>query len=359
MQRNILFIIVWYLSTCCLCQGATIYVDSNSTAPANGCGQDIATACRTIADGFSAASTADIIDIQPGLYTGFGNEDLKSVNFTATQLVITGSTGNAEDVVIMCSSPNRFLAANVHLYSVVRDLTIRNCSSLVTTTERAGTGGALLLAGVNSAVLITNVIFFGNKARNGGAIFLEGGSLTLRNCHFIANEAQYWGGAVNFIDSGLTVDSTIMTSNRAHGDLGGSQVNVDTDQAGKGGGIHGNGGSRLSLLLSQFSDNSAMLSGGAVYLNLVSGLTVLNCLFLDNAASGGEACTSDQVCQVRGGGIYVKDVAVTLTNSTFIRNSAVTQDLSQVLQPVPTLSSLSYYIYIYYFPCEGMAMCII
>ena len=358
MHRIVVIAVVWLLSACHLSQGATIYVDSNSTAAAAGCGQDITTACRTIADGFSIASTGDIIEIQPGLYTGEGNENLNSINFTAMQLTISGSSGTADDVVIMCSSPNRFLAANVQFYTVIRDLTIRNCSSMVTTTDMVGAGGALFLAQVSTPVVISNVIFFGNKARNGGAIFLEASSLTLLDCVFLANEAQYWGGAVFSRDSGLTIQSSRMLSNSAHGDLGDSQVNVDTDQAGKGGAIHGNGGSRLTLLASEFTGNSARLSGGAVFLNLVSGLSVLDCLFLNNIASGGEACSSDQVCQVRGGGLYVKDVAVTVTNSSFIGNSAITQDLSQVWGVIGLCLSINLSIFLSICVSVGAYICI-
>jgi hypothetical protein len=310
--------------------GATIYVDINSTSAALGCGLNLTSACPTIADGFLAASNGDTVELQAGIYSGEGNENLMSMNFTASQIIISGSTGDADDVVIFCSAPNRFLAANRYMYALIRDLTIRNCSAMITSPDSFGDGGALILVGVNNPVVISNVVFFGNKARNGGALFLEGGSVTTTNCVFLSNEAQYWGGAIKFIDSGLTVQGTVMQSNRAHGDLGDSSVNVDTNQAGKGGAIHGNGGSRLFLTDVDFAMNSAKLAGGAVFLNLVSGVSILRNLFTANTVYGGESCSSDQVCQVRGGAIYVKDVAVTLVNSTFIGNSAVTQDLSEV-----------------------------
>jgi len=310
--------------------GLIIYVDSNSSAPIDTCGTSLLTACPTIEAGFDQiTNSGDILQLQPGLYSGLGNENLMTVNSSISDIKIIGN-GIPNDIVIHCSQENRFLTDEYYFISHISNILIRNCSALDLSLQSFGDGGAIIFGGSASQVVINNTVFVDNKARNGGAIFIGEGSLLISDCTFHHNEAVFWGGALTSLYSGITITDSLFEYNRAHGDLDDDHaVDFDVDEAGKGGAIHLNGGSRLTVLRSSFHHNYAQLTGGAVNLNLVAGTTIEECTFGNNMVFGGDVCTSDQLCEVRGGAVYVKDVALYMRNSTFFGNVALTKDLSQ------------------------------
>lgn len=333
------FVLCYIGLSCIFSQAAIIFVNTNSTTPAGECGP-ISSPCASIADGLTAASSGDTVQILPGVYTGNGNENLLSNNFLATNLDITGTNGAPSDVVITCSAANRFSFLSTHLFAVVGDVTIQNCSALGAGDD-PGYGGAFFLS--YTSLLFRNVVFKDNKARRGGAIFVEGGSLTISNCIFEYNEAQYGGGAVSYIDSGITLESTVMLGNSVRGDLFDAMLNVDTDENGKGGAIYGRGGARLSIIGCNFTSNRAQMIAGAVYLILVSGLTVKNSVFEGNQAIAEDVdgMFFDGSGPRRAGAIYVRDVAIEITNSSFLSNMVVTDSISQVfLIPLHNIISL-------------------
>lgn len=149
------------------------------------------------------------------------------------------------------------------------------------------------------ALVVENVIFRDNDATltavpaglsaadyGGGAIFSQGGSVTIRGSQFIDNDAANGGGgAIHILQSGLSIESSSFTNNTAIGatpqDSQGGAIYID--------GLGGAGGS-FRVEASSFSNNRAYNSGGAVYLNLYensSSALILASSFDGNAVVGG------------------------------------------------------------------------
>ena len=133
-------------------------------------------------------------------------------------------------------------------------------------------GGALTVK--KGSVICKDCTFTGNKARDGGAIFVSGlngeASVECTNCKFTGNEAEYGnGGAVGVICINMTSTFTncTFTSNKAEKDPG-------TSAYGLGGAIFvgGRGGAKVVLDGGTFSGNSAnsingVNSGGIVWVS--------------------------------------------------------------------------------------------
>jgi predicted outer membrane repeat protein len=313
----------------------TIFVDNNRTqiAPEVECGLTLETACPTIYAGFLAASSSDTILLAPGTYSGKGNEALTSVNLTVISLHLLGN-GPQAAVIIQCLGDLRFLYARDNFLEAISNVTIRNCSSLNRRVFLNQDGGGLLVTASPLRMTITDTTFEQNSGFNGGAVSVTGGSLSLIRCTFLQNRAGYWGGAVQSADSSLTVSGSVFIGNTASGDLivdSNIVIDIDTTEAGRGGGIYANGGSRMTVRASTFLTNSARVAGGALHLRLLSGLDIDSCEFIGNSASGGQDCRTEGLCAIRGGALFVSDIALYLTNCNFLGNEAITSHLTEVL----------------------------
>ena len=169
----------------------------------------------------------------------------------------------------------------------------------------------------------------------GGAIFNEGGILTVTNCTLsdsqslgsavIGNGTGFAGvGGAIWSEGMLTVTDSTFTGNRATGGAGAS--------TGVGGGV-GEGGAifnegAVTVTDSTFTDNQATGGvgdgaaggngvGGAI-LNQVGTVTVINSTFSANLATGGAGSDGGRGA---GGAIFSGDT-VHVTNATFSRNQA-------------------------------------
>jgi hypothetical protein len=307
-----------------------IYVNWNSTTTVSGCGLTYETACPTIYSSFTAANSSDTILIEPGIYSGLGNEGLTSANFTKTSLNILGN-GPQETIIIQCQMERRFLYAQNNFLQSITNVTITNCSSFGRVAFFNQDGGGLLVTDSSNKLTITTTTFEENMGFNGGAISITGGSLSIIDCIFKSNKAGYWGGAVLSKDTGLTVLNSLFIGNEARGDLiKDTLVVIDTAEAGRGGGIYANGGARMTVGDSIFLSNSGQVAGGAIHAKLVSGLDIWRCQFIQNSALGGQECSADNLCSIRGGALFITDISLNLLNSTFFGNQAITTDISQV-----------------------------
>ena len=98
--------------------------------------------------------------------------------------------------------------------------TIRDCYS-------NDDGGAICIENNGSANL-TGVFFKDNKANDsGGAIYFKKGSLTVRDCAFHGNRAGDYGGAIAVNAPGARLFDVEMMSNKAEKDGGGLWINDD------------------------------------------------------------------------------------------------------------------------------------
>jgi hypothetical protein len=319
---------------------AFIYVNSLSNTSRFNCGQTFETACPNIATALDIAFSNDIISLQPGIYSGFGNENLDPQNISITGLTIFGNgtqgdedegQDDGRDILIQCINKNRFLHAENNLIHQIENISIKNCTALVTTIRNIGNGGALSFSNSDQTIYLKNLYFEWNLGRSGGAITVTSGSLSIINCSFHNNHAGYWGGAIASVRSGITISNSLFSKNSVNGDIiVDPKLQLETTEAGRGGAIHANGGSRMIIRNTHFFMNTGQVAGGALFAKLVSGLEITSCHYEQNLILGSGLCDSENLCDVRGGAMYINDVAVTLTDSTFLQNAAITQDLSQV-----------------------------
>lgn len=183
-------------------------------------------------------------------------------------------------------------------------------------------GGGIAIYG--GSLTVAGCAFIGNTAQvnNGGAIMNGSGALTIEASTFTENSA-FAGGAVYHDNGAALVTGSSFSANWASSEGGAIQqyengtmtvedCTFDSNSAsgpdrGWGGAIRNWG--TLTLNRSTFTGNTAQWSGGAVE-NLVGALTVSSCTFTGNSASVGGG--------IANGGVGT----LTVGNSTFSANTA-------------------------------------
>ena len=175
----------------------------------------------------------------------------------------------------------------------------------------------------NGFLTLENCGFTLNSADFGGAIDNEG-TLTVKNCDFSRNYANNQGGAI-FNNGTCTVINSIFTENNA-------------DILGVGGAIN-NGGTldkkaSLNVMGCTFNNNSAYHWGGAICNNYDGTCNIDDCIFNSNAANqGGAICNNWGTTTItdsafagnsasNGGAFYNGQGSCSLTGSNIISNSA-------------------------------------
>ena len=135
----------------------------------------------------------------------------------------------------------------------------------------------------------------------GGGIHVFSERLDVQYCIIASNFATESGGGIGFqTDLAATITHTVITHNRAP--IGGG-IKVDSE-------------TRVVITQSTVARNTADVQGGGLELGEAASATIKDTTFSDNASRG------------PGGGIFVgtgiPDATLTLTNSAFVENTAVT-----------------------------------
>lgn len=201
-----------------------------------------------------------------------------------------------------------------------------------------GNGGAINDLST-AALSISNAIFTGNKAANGGAIYAtkNAGPLTVSNSKFgpgpgsqvpklpatPGNVASGVGGAIDYVGaSTLTISNSTFVSNMANGASGGAIF------------YSGAGGLSIganSVFLSNRANSTTpklVAAGGAIAIGTLNtknpqGAVIDNTSFHNNSANGSVGTTAINIGGgASGGAIYNAGGALTLTNSQFVGNTA-------------------------------------
>jgi len=184
-----------------------------------------------------------------------------------------------------------------------------------------------------SSTVIDGFTIRGGNARgsypnnNGGGMFIENGSPTVRNCTLRGNRADANGGGIYNKSSSPTLTKCTLSSNKAYSGGGISNESSSSptltnctlsgnSAISAGGGLY-NDSSSPRLTDCVFSNNNTGWGGGGIY-NSSSSPTLINCMF-----SGNSATTASFGSGGNGGGIYIGSSSTTLTNCTFSGNSAV------------------------------------
>ncbi|AEG18344.1 beta strand repeat-containing protein [Methanobacterium paludis] len=249
----------------------------------------------------------DIWDGQSTTYNSTTGSGPKATIKNATGTVTTG--GNVYIANGIYNESNIIIDKNMNIVGESQSGTIING-------QKSGNSIFTIASGVT--VTITNLTLTNATTIDGGAIFNDHGTLTVRNIKFTNNTVNEYGGAIFNNVGSLTVENSTFTNNIA---------NVD------GGAIYNNGGS-LTVENSTFTGNAAN-NGGAISKN-DGDMTVENSTFTNNiATAGGAICNNSGSSTVEnstftgntanygGGAIFNYNSSLTVENSTFTDNAAL------------------------------------
>ena len=146
----------------------------------------------------------------------------------------------------------------------------------------------------SNSVYLDNCTFENNTAEYGGAIYMDGGYLNIKNTLFLDNIAYNYGGAIACENNAnVVIDRSGFISSKSAKDAGG--------------GIYAKN-SKLSLANVNFTGSCATF--GSAVTSLASNLKVESCSFTDNAA------------RYEGGAVYQLYGEISVRNSNFTNNSA-------------------------------------
>lgn len=149
------------------------------------------------------------------------------------------------------------------------------------------------------SVTLTNCTFIDNYAEYGGAIYMDGGELNIVNSQFINNTAYRYGGAIACeYATKLCINKTRFVNSRSISDAGGAiylkeadfnanRIDIINSTSTFGGAITALN-TDLTLARVNFHDNHAAYDGGAIY-QLYGALTIQQSNFINNSARNGGA----------------------------------------------------------------------
>ena len=315
---------------------------SAATITVNSLADTGATGICVLRDAITSANTMTATN---GCAAGTGND---TIQFSLTGTISLASTLPQVTASILTikgpASPGITLdgGGQVQVMTVASGATL-NLNDL--TIADAGAQVSVVGGGIdNSGTLtVTNSTFFGNKIGNctsgsvcggaGGAIY-NGGRSTIRNSTFSGNSAGAgldnigYGGAIEN-EGSMTVNRSTFSGNSVDGGGSGGAISngaistrgtltvTDSTFSGNGAGHDGQGGAifnfdRLTVADSTFDSNGARISGGGID-NFSGSLTVINSTFSRNNA------VSD--IGDGGGAINTYGGTMTVTNSTFSGNT--------------------------------------
>jgi MYXO-CTERM domain-containing protein len=219
------------------------------------------------------------------------------------------------------------LRSNMHLevYDSVFD------DNLATSSDSRG--GHIYHEGGSGTVLIEDAIFTAGQARRGGAIAMDGGTLTVRRSTFEGNRStrtgtvattDFWGGGAILLNMAVgTIEDSAFNDNQSTGSGGAILVHKPEG--------------RLTVLRTNFADNTATRSGGHV-MSFEATTSITQARFRRGSGVGGGAVACNKgSCAISdsgfwfnvsgsaddgrgGGGVYLVEGSLTATRNLFCGN---------------------------------------
>lgn len=282
-------------------------------------------------DDCTAGSGADAVNLPAGGLFEFTAFYVDYSGYTGTPVVTSEITINGNGSVFDTSgAPDlRFLAVGSTGDLTVDDLTMQNAA----VSGGSNGGGAIFSDG--GALTVTNSTFSGNESSSGGAILVDGGTLDITDSTFNGNDG-FRGGAIASYDAATIITTTTISGNFANRNgggivaRGGSLTLTDsivsgngddplggTDYVDYGGGIFA---SRidLSITRSTIDGNKANYVGGGLAIQASDSVTISQSAITNNTSTG------------EGGGIIwggfgdsgAYPATGSITNTTISGNSA-------------------------------------
>jgi predicted outer membrane repeat protein len=186
-------------------------------------------------------------------------------------------------------------------------------TTIVNTTfsDNTASDGGGAISNFDTPMTLTNVTLYGNTGRDGGAINNNNDESELKLIHCIltdnsasGNLSGGSGGGIYIASGTLTLDTTVLSDNRAAG---------NTSTGGSGGGIYfADRDHPMTLTGCTVSDNTASDDGGGIY----------NADKRDGMLTLAYSTISGNTASDDGGGIYNESSVMTITASTVSGNSA-------------------------------------
>jgi CSLREA domain-containing protein len=169
----------------------------------------------------------------------------------------------------------------------------------------SGAGGAIDMV-TKTLATFTNCTFDNNKGSQGGALWLDDGTMTITGCQFTNNTSTGTGGAMYLRIGNVTIDSSTLANNTASGGSGGA-IDVNFNQ-----------GFAVSLKItnSTVSNNSASGGGGAVFGRDMAAFLISNSTVTGNTSNNGT-----------GGALY-EVMGNYQAGYTTIRNSTINSNMA-------------------------------
>jgi hypothetical protein len=233
-----------------------------------------------------------------------------AIPITSTKTLTTTTTidGAGQNVTLDGLGATRLFNTTYQFASFTltfRNLTLRNGRA-------PDFGGAIRLAyqdhittlNIESVVFANNVCDAAGNDVGGGALYAQGGIVTIRNSQFVGNRGGN-GGAIGNLQARFTIEDTLFSGNTTNAHVG---------DGGNGGAIYidGSGGGALVVRRSRFENNVATWIGGAFHTYLYAngtGMTIEDSTFQGNRT------------ERNGGAIYHQNGTLTIARSTFASNT--------------------------------------
>ncbi|OHB61458.1 MAG: hypothetical protein A2167_03105 [Planctomycetes bacterium RBG_13_46_10] len=163
-------------------------------------------------------------------------------------------------------------------------------------------------SGTDPNAVLDGFTITGGQGPQGGGMYNDAGSPTIKNCTFNQNDAHNGGGMCNANGSNPTLLMCTFSENYVN----------SNDTPGSGGGMY-NQNSNPVLIDCTFSQNVALSSGvGGGMANYQSNPTIIRCTFTDNSIEG-----SSNELVTGGGAIFSDQSNLVLVSSLLIANSAL------------------------------------
>ncbi|MBI1825703.1 MAG: right-handed parallel beta-helix repeat-containing protein [Planctomycetes bacterium] len=260
----------------------------------------------------AAAAGFDECVVAPGTYH-------ETIDFHGKAITVRSSDGSGTTTIDATGLDSSVVACitSEGADTVLDGFTITGGTGNLLTGTRTGGG----MFNYNSSPTVTNCVFTGNSAVEGGGMDNYILSYpTVTHCTFIDNHAHIGGGMLNFEGSPAVTDCTFEHNDAATGG-GGGMANF----------LYG----KPIVTGCIFHENNADLGGG-MYNDLDSIPTVMNCIFTENTSFYGGGVYNlesnpildhcefrENTSQSDGGAIYNYDMAgATITDCTFTENVA-------------------------------------
>ena len=191
-------------------------------------------------------------------------------------------------------------------------------------------------------VILNNIVFKDTFSQNGGAVYISARNVTLNNCTFINSKASEKGGAIYSLFD-IDLNGCRFSQNNAGTGAGAHIINTKTSNIRNcvfdmntatmhGGAISIEGAGNAVIDRTNFTNNKAAYNGGAVMSN-AQHINFTDCIFIRNSAnSGGALHLNGKINGIRhsefanntatiSGGAVIANNALEIYSCEFVNNS--------------------------------------